>query len=124
MFEDFFNTEEAVWQLPTKSVTDNDEKLEGGAKTHSKRRTTELLELSSKYLYRRAFGEDQLLQKLGTEPFKIGHSYHCITGGNVDSLSFLKVNCCTKTSIICCAVLGVCQPRTLSNSRNGWKRGI
>ena len=31
------------------------------------------------------------MQKLGIEKFKDGHSYHCITGGNVDSLSFLKV---------------------------------
>lgn len=57
----------------------------------SKRRSTEVYELSDRYLYRRAFSESSLLDQLGIEPLKEGHSYHCITGGDVDSLSFLKV---------------------------------
>ena len=92
IFDDTFDTENAVWQSPTKSVTDKDDNSDSGTgKKVQKRRTTECFELSNKYLYRRAFGEDMLLQKLGVDDFKIGHSYHCITGGNVDSLSFLKV---------------------------------
>jgi hypothetical protein len=59
--------------------------------TTSRRRTTEVYELSDKYLYRRAFGEDKLLEAMGVDEFRQGHSYHIITGGNVDSLSFLKV---------------------------------
>jgi len=40
--------------------------------------------------YRRAFSETQLLD-LHNEPFKEGFSYHFITGGDVDSLSYLKL---------------------------------
>lgn len=56
----------------------------------SKRRTTECLIRSDKFLYRRAFSETQLLDVVGID-FKEGESYHCITGGDVDALSFLKV---------------------------------
>lgn len=54
------------------------------------RRTTECIVRSDKTIYRRAFSETQLLDAVGIE-FKDGESYHCITGGDVDSLSFLKV---------------------------------
>ena len=56
----------------------------------TKRRTVECVELSTSYLYRRAFSETQLLDVLPKE-FKEGHSYNCITAGDVDSLSYLKV---------------------------------
>jgi hypothetical protein len=39
--------------------------------------------------YRRAFGETQLLDIMGFD-FKDGESYHVITGGDVDALSFLR----------------------------------
>jgi len=39
--------------------------------------------------YRRAFGETQLLDIMGFD-FKDGESYHCITGGDVDGLSYLR----------------------------------
>lgn len=55
----------------------------------TKRRTAEAINLSTKYLYRRAFSETQLLDVLGFD-FKDGESYHCITAGDVDSLSYLK----------------------------------
>lgn len=55
----------------------------------SRRRTTACLELSNRYLYRRAFSETQLLDVVDFD-YKPGHSYHFITGGDVDSLSFLK----------------------------------
>ena len=56
----------------------------------TKRRTTEYLIRSDKHLYRRAFSESQLLDVVGID-FKDGESYHCLTGGDVDALSFLKV---------------------------------
>ena len=56
----------------------------------TKRRTVECVELSTSYLYRRAYSETQLLDVLPKE-FKEGHSYNCITAGDVDSLSYLKV---------------------------------
>jgi hypothetical protein len=73
--------------------SDNDDSadMESDGKGKSqKRRTVECLELSNNYLYRRAFSETQLLDVLPRE-FKTGDSYHCLTGGDVDSLSYLKV---------------------------------
>jgi len=57
-------------------------------KTH--RRNTECIERETKNIYRRAFSETQLLDVIGLE-LKEGHSYHCITSGDVDSLSYLKI---------------------------------
>lgn len=74
----FFNPKEA-----SKNVPKQDER------TGSRRRTTACLELSNRYLYRRAFSETQLLDVVNFD-YKIGHSYHFITGGDVDSLSYLK----------------------------------
>ena len=54
------------------------------------RRSTECLMRETKTIYRRAFSETQLLDVLGFK-FKEGFSYHCITAGDVDSLSYLKV---------------------------------
>lgn len=55
----------------------------------TKRRTTECIVRNDKNIYRRAFSETQLLDVLGFN-FKDGESYHCITAGDVDSLSYLK----------------------------------
>ena len=55
----------------------------------SRRRHTVVTELKSAYLYRRAYSETQLLDLVGD--FEEGHSYHFLTGGDVDTLSFLKV---------------------------------
>ena len=57
---------------------------------NEKRRTVECFELSTRYLYRRAFSELQLLDSTPNE-LKEGYSYNYITGGDVDSLSFLKL---------------------------------
>lgn len=43
-----------------------------------------------KHIYRRAFSETQLLDILGMD-FRDGESYHVITGGDVDALSYLKL---------------------------------
>ncbi len=42
------------------------------------------------HMYRRAFSETQLLDIVDL-PFKDGDSYHFITGGDVDALSYLKI---------------------------------
>jgi len=55
----------------------------------TRRRTAECIELSTQYLYRRAFSEISLLD-LNLE-LKNGYSYNFLTGGDVDSLSFLKI---------------------------------
>jgi len=54
------------------------------------RRKTVCLERTEKNIYRRAYSETQLMDAVGYE-FKDGQSYHCITGGDVDALSYLKV---------------------------------
>ena len=54
-----------------------------------KRRKAACIELSERYLYRRAFSEVSLLDILPKE-LEDGHSVHCITAGDVDSLSYLK----------------------------------
>ncbi|WP_147639736.1 hypothetical protein [Alistipes shahii] len=63
-------------------------KEETPRKTH--RRKTQCYELSTKYLYRRAFSETSLLDACEKFEFQEGHAYHFITGGDVDSLSYLK----------------------------------
>lgn len=63
------------------------EELEEPRKS-SKRSTC--LKRKNNDIYRRAFGETQLLDITGFD-FKDGDSYHVITGGDVDALSFLKV---------------------------------
>ena len=74
---DFENTE------TNKKSKDEDKK--------TRRRTTECLELSQKYEYRRAFSEVKLLEAMKYEPLKNGVSYNFITGGDVDGLSYLKI---------------------------------
>ena len=54
-----------------------------------RRRTTECIKRTDKNIYRKAYSESKLLDALGVE-FKNGESYHCITAGDVDSLSYLK----------------------------------
>lgn len=56
----------------------------------SHRRTTACIELSTRHLYRRAFSESSLIDACGLFDFKDGESYHFITAGDVDSLSYLK----------------------------------
>ena len=53
------------------------------------RRHAVCIELSERYLYRRAFSEVSLLDILPKD-LQDGHSVHCITAGDVDSLSYLK----------------------------------
>lgn len=55
-----------------------------------RRRKTECLHRETKTIYRRAFSETQLLD-VAPKEFKTGHSYHFITAGDVDALSYLKI---------------------------------
>jgi hypothetical protein len=59
-------------------------------KDEPKQKHVASLKRKNKNIYRRAFSETQLLDVLGFD-FKDGDSYHCISGGDVDSLSYLKV---------------------------------
>lgn len=72
-----------------KKPTKNSEKdVSANKPTH--RRTVACVELSTRHIYRRAFSEMSLLDVCGKFDFKSGQSYHFITAGDVDSLSYLK----------------------------------
>ena len=60
------------------------------AERDTRRRKTECIEISTKTEHRRAFGEARLFEAMKGAPLLSGHSYHFITAGDVDSLSFLK----------------------------------
>lgn len=62
----------------------------GPAQNNTHRRKVACLELSTRHQYRRAFSEVSLLDVLGSFDFEQGTSYHFITAGDVDSLSYLK----------------------------------
>lgn len=90
--------DENLWGLDFSSwggaKSESDKELEAEqeaqAATTSHRRKTALREMSQKYEYRRAFSEVKLLDLCGEFKFTEGHSYNFITGGDIDSLSFLK----------------------------------
>ena len=46
---------------------------------------------STNHLYRRAFSEIKLLDLMKDAEFKENDCYHFLTGGNIDSLSYLKI---------------------------------
>lgn len=69
---------------------DDEPKPEIEKKKPTKRRTVACVTRTEKHLYRRAYSETQLMDAVGYN-FKDGECYNCITGGDVDALSFLKV---------------------------------
>jgi hypothetical protein len=87
------NGDQANWDLDLSWETETIEakKTDSEPIKQTRRRSTECLIRETKTIYRRAFSETQLLDCFGLEPLKEGFSYHCITAGDVDSLSFLKI---------------------------------
>lgn len=79
-----------IEQVSINSEEQPEETIDAPGEKVTKRRKTEALFRTDRHLYRRAFSETQLMDAVGYD-FKDGESYHCITGGDVDSLSFLKV---------------------------------
>lgn len=79
-----------LWGAPDKadSGTEVPKTASGDKRPH--RRNSAIYELSAKYEYRRAFSETKLLDLCRTFDFKQGTVYNFITGGDIDSLSFLK----------------------------------
>lgn len=67
------------------------QKASDGAQGLSRRRATEVLVLSDKFLYRRAFSTLQLIKAIKPEDLEKGNSIHVITAGNVDQLSYLEL---------------------------------
>lgn len=84
---DFFDPLSEESMQPDKE----DEKTDSRKKElRNHRRTTEMLEIPDKALWRKAYGVEQFLDCLRFEPPKPGHSIHVITGGNVDMICYLK----------------------------------
>lgn len=75
--------------MPEVHQPEDEEKVHRVSRPHRK---TEVYELTPKFEYRRAYSETRLLDSLAAPGFHFeeGHSYNFITGGDVDSLSFLK----------------------------------
>ena len=71
-----------ITDKPSKRGTDEDE---DEIKTEPKG-----LAITTRYLYRRAYGESKLFDILGTEPLQYGTATHVLTGGDIDALSFLQ----------------------------------
>jgi hypothetical protein len=72
-------------------MQDNTEKYDKNKEKPKQKRST-CLKRSDRQIYRRSYSETQLLDLIMSDmPFKPGESYHFITGGDVDSLSFLKI---------------------------------
>ena len=90
MSESEWDLSDFSWEsLDSDSSETNKKSKDEDKKT--RRRTTECLELSQKYEYRRAFSEVKLLEAMKYVPLKNGVSYNFITGGDVDALSYLKI---------------------------------
>ena len=80
-----------AWEdTPEKDMQPNDPDEHAPNEKKAKRRTTAAINRSDRHLYRRAFSETQLMDAIGLE-LKEGDSWHCITGGDVDALSYLKL---------------------------------
>jgi hypothetical protein len=78
------------WSVPETETLEAEQPDTDNKPTKQKRRSTEVHERITRNIYRRAFSETQLLDVMPKE-FEQGHSYHCITAGDVDALSYLKV---------------------------------
>jgi hypothetical protein len=89
--DNFFDNYEFLDVNDLLSPADDMSHAEETDEPKSKRRTVEVLELSERYLYRRAFSEVSLLDIMKHEKLTDGVSYNFISGGDVDSLSYLKV---------------------------------
>ncbi len=75
----------------TENIDEASEPVPEAYKTEPEQpRSAAIKRRSKAHHYRRAFSETQLLDLLGLE-FEDGATYHVMTGGDVDSLSFLKV---------------------------------
>ena len=69
----------------------HEDEVDVGEAKRARRRTTACTELSRQYEYRRAFSEVRLLEAMEYVKLTDGVTYNFITGGDVDSLSYLKV---------------------------------
>ena len=86
VFKDFGNDID----FGTRDTEPEPELLALDSKPEKRTHRATVLKRQTRNIYRRAYSETQLLDLI-TEPFKPGESYHFITGGDVDALSYLKI---------------------------------
>jgi len=86
--EEGVKTEEEIEQEIAKADTET-EMIEVTRSKKRKRKHVTCTIRNDHNIYRKAYSETQLLDVLGFD-FKEGESYHCISAGDVDSLSYLK----------------------------------
>jgi len=70
---------------------DPPEEIKTAKETPKQTKRAIMLKRRNANIYRRAFSETQLLDLMWEGTFTDGDSYHFITGGDVDSLSYLKL---------------------------------
>ena len=75
------------WDVPEPHI---DEKIEEPSVLRPAQKRSTNIKRRHQNTYRRAFSETQLLD-ICDLPFQEGDSYHFITGGDVDGLSYLKI---------------------------------
>ena len=90
MKEDTFQMELVEFRLPGEKKQEPEiESIEPEQKV-ARRRTVALKQREKRTLYRRAFSETQLMDAVGLD-FQDGDIYHCLTAGDVDGMSYLKI---------------------------------
>ena len=82
--------QEKLFDFDFMSDKKESEVLAVGKPVEQKPRRSTCIKRRTNSIYRRAFGETQLLDLVGLD-FKYGDSYHVLTGGDIDALSYLKV---------------------------------
>jgi hypothetical protein len=85
---DFLDLETSL-SLDTNEGEDKKESSRG-ARNKDATQSVHCLPRKTKNIYRRAFSELSLLDEING-PLKNGFSYHCITGGDVDAMSYLRI---------------------------------
>lgn len=83
---------EGLFTSPEAEEPEEEAAAEEGKPKGRQHRSTELYAMTTKFRYRRAFGETKLLDALDAPGFHFeeGVCYNFLTAGDVDSLSFLK----------------------------------
>lgn len=80
----------AQWGSMYQSCTEEETDDKPEKETDEEKQGAKALAITTRYLYRRAYGESKLFEILGTEPLQYGTATHVLTGGDIDALSFLQ----------------------------------
>lgn len=79
-----------LWEIDFDWNKSEEEKPSKAKEEKKKRERAAAMELSQKYLYRRAFSEVTLMDVLRDIDFKPGTCVNVISGGDIDQMSYLS----------------------------------